>query len=299
MRLGGASLHRPENLAELNAAVEQLDVYGLSTIVAPYRLGEMPDDEALEYGQRAAELDILLGEAHYLMNLMVADDEVRAQRIEDLRTVLRKADLMGCYGVISFAGTTHASDSISAPHPDNFTAAYRARFRDVVLRVLDGLDLQVTKLALEANSNTFFYLPEDVAAFMEAVDHPHLGLHLDQMNMVDQFSYYDTTTLIDTTFELLGDRVVGAHFKDIRLDWSHNFLRLDEVLVGDGVLDFTTLLNHLGRMDRDLPCLCEHLDSEGDYAINFARLHRLADELGYDFVRRGAGAPTTKEPADV
>jgi sugar phosphate isomerase/epimerase len=106
------------------------------------------------------------------------------------------------------------------------------------------------------------------------------------MNMVDQFSYYDTTKLINTTFELLGEHIVGAHLKDIYLDWNYNFLRLDEVLIGDGVLDFATLLGHLAGLGRDLPCFCEHLDNEGDYAINFARLHHLAGELGHAFVTR-------------
>jgi sugar phosphate isomerase/epimerase len=287
MRLGGTSLYRPANLAELDAVTDALDVYGLSTVVAPERLDAMPDDEAIAYGERAAALDVVVGEAHYLMNLMTADEDARAQRIADLRTVLRKADLMGCRGVIAFAGTSHSSDSISAPHADNFTGGYSARFREVVLRVLDGLDLTVTKLALEANSNTFYYLPQDIAAFIGAVDHPSFSVHLDQMNMVDQFSYYDTTTLINTTFELLGEHIVGAHLKDIDLDWSRNFLHLDEVLIGDGVLDVTTLLGHLAALDRDLPCFCEHLDAEGDYAINFARLHHLAARLGHPFAARG------------
>jgi hypothetical protein len=41
MRLGATSLHRPENLTELITFVERLDVYGLSTVVAPLRLDEM------------------------------------------------------------------------------------------------------------------------------------------------------------------------------------------------------------------------------------------------------------------
>lgn len=290
MRLGGTSLYRPQRLSELNAVPEKLDVYGLSTIVAPERLEEMSDAEASEYGARAAELDILIGEAHYLMNLMTRDQEARGERIQGLRTVLHKADLMGCRGVIAFAGSAHPADSISAPHPDNFTDAYKREFREVVLRVLDGLDLQVTKLALEANSNTFYYLPEDIAACLHAVDHPNFSVHLDQMNMVDQFSYYDTTTLINTTFDLLGDHIVGAHLKDINLDWNHNFLRLDEVLIGEGVLDFTTLLNRLAGLEHDLPCFCEHLDSEGDYAISFARLHYLAGKLGHEFEPRDRDA---------
>jgi hypothetical protein len=65
------------------------------------------------------------------------------------------------------------------------------------------------------------------------------------------------------------------------------FMKFDEVLIGDGVLDYSTLLRHLDRLDPDLTCFCEHLHSEGLYAVNFARLHHLAESVGTRFLRRG------------
>ena len=76
------------------------------------------------------------------------------------------------------------------------------------------------------------------------------------------------------------------HFKDVLWDWSHMLLRLDEVLIGDGVLDYETYLRRLLELDGEVICFCEHLPGEAEYAENFSRLHRLARDLGFEFERR-------------
>ena len=74
-----------------------------------------------------------------------------------------------------------ASDHSLAMHPYMKTAEAKAEFREVVLKILDGLDLKTTKYVIEPWHNTFFYKPEDIREFFDAVDHPSFGLHLDQM----------------------------------------------------------------------------------------------------------------------
>jgi sugar phosphate isomerase/epimerase len=275
MRLGGM-LFRPETIAELDAIVPALDTYGLSAIVAPLALAEMSDDDARAFGQRARELDIVIAEAHYLVNLLVRDPQLRAERVLELRTLLRKADLMGCRGVIGFVGTIDPVDDIGKPHPYLFTDDCKREFREVVLSVLDGLELDACDYMVEGSPKSFFYRPEEIAEFMASISHPSFGFHLDQMNMVDQRSYFHTTELIDTTFDLLASYIRGVHLKDILWDWEFMFLKFDEVLIGDGVLDYATLLQHLSRLPPDMPALCEHLETEGEYAMNFARVHALA-----------------------
>jgi sugar phosphate isomerase/epimerase len=291
MRLGGM-LHSPESVEELDALVPAFDTYGLSAIAAPKRIAEMSDDEAVAFGQRAKELNVVVAEAHFLINLLTRDRDLRASRIAELRTLLRKADLMGCLGVIGFVGTIDPVDEIGKPHPYLFTEECKREFRDIVLTVLDGLDLTTCHYMLEGGPKSFFYAPEETAEFMASVSHPRFSLHLDQMNMVSQRSYFHTTELIDTTFKLLSPYIRGVHLKDIRWDWKYLFLKFDEVLIGDGVLDYPTLLRHLSKLPADTPTLCEHLETEGEYAINFSRLHKLARDNDLSFVRRaGSGVP--------
>lgn len=280
------SFFRAETVADLDAVAAKLDRYGLAAIAAPIRTPEMSDDECREFGEKAASLDIVISEVHFLTNLMAPDAGAREKRVEQARALLRKADLLRARCLLGFAGSAHPSDRISAPCAYNYTDAFKSELRELILRVLDGLDLQWAKYGLEASPKSFFYQPEGCAELIDAVDHPNFGIHLDMMNMVSQDSYFATTPLIDRTFALLGDRILAAHLKDISWDWEYQFLKFDEVKVGDGDMDYPTFIAQLSRMDPDFPCMCEHLEVESDFLISFERLHGLAAELGVTWRKR-------------
>jgi len=286
MRLGG-HIYWAGTPAELETLCERLDFHGLSTVVAPIDgEGKISDEACAEYGEKARELGIVVGEIGMWENLMTPDAAQQERRIQSVRCMLRKAEIMGCRCVVTLVGTRHPSDAALAPHPYLFTRECRREFREIVLRILDGLDLTRTRYAIEPWHNTFFYQPEDIREFLNSVGHPALALHLDQMNMVDQRSFFDTTSLIERTFELLADKVAAAHLKDIRCDHTHMFLKWDEVPIGDGVLDYGTYLRRLAELPADTPCFCEHMQEERDYALCFTRLHQLADKAGVRFLRR-------------
>ncbi len=133
------------------------------------------------------------------------------------------------------------------------------------------------------------------AEFIESVDHPSFGLHLDQMNLVSQDNYHNTTELINRTFDLLGRHAVSVHLKDITCDFKHMFLKYDEVLICDGVMYYNTYLNRRVTLGEDTPCYCEYLSDESDYLVNFSRLHALAKNAGVVvFNRRAAAAGSPK-----
>jgi sugar phosphate isomerase/epimerase len=285
VRLGG--YFRPETLAELEAVPPRLDTYGLSCIVAPRRINEMTDDEVVAYGERARELGIVVGEAIPGVNLGTNDLELRRQRIDYCRTMLLKSELMHCHGIVILVGSPGPADYLAEVHPYLFTDECRSEFRETVLRIVDGLDLQHAKLLIEPWNHSFFYRPGPVREFMDSLGDSRVLVHLDQMNMVDQDHLFRTTEYIDETFDLLRDYIGGVHFKDLAWDWQHMFLKLDEVLIGDGLLDYGTYLRRVSELPGDVACFCEHLSEEGEFAINFARLHKLAGDLGLSFARRG------------
>jgi len=225
------------------------------------------------------------------------DQGLRGARIERVREVLRKADLAGVKCVVTLVGTRDASDHPLAPHPYMFTQQARREFREVVLRILDGLDLTNVRYAIEPWHNTFFYQPEDIREFLDGVGHPCFGLHLDQMNLVNQTYFYNTTELINTTFDLLADKVCSVHLKDIRCDFNHMFLKWDEVRIGEGAMDYDTYLKRLAALPADTPCYCEHFSDEADYFACFATLHELAGKAGVEFLRRRHQAETVATEA--
>jgi len=293
VRLGG--FYSVERTEDLEALCERLDTHGLSAIPGPNRLAEMPDDECVAFGEAARDLGLVIGETGMWENLMTADPARRTDRIERVRTLLRKAELMGCRCVISLVGSGHPSDSMLAPDGTMLTTDGERAFREVVLRIVDGLDLERTSYAIEPWRTSFFYRPEDIRAFLDDVDHPRVRLHLDLVNMVGRRDYFDTAGLAGRTFALLSSRIAAAHLKDLRWDHDYMALKWDEVLVGDGVMDYDAYLGGLAALDPDLPCFCEHLATEAGYAENFARLHRGAERIGARFLPRNPAATSIQK----
>ena len=287
MRLGGLSpAFSASTQPELDPLCPVLDRHGLSAIPAPANLATMSDDDCISFGEAARGLGLVVGEAGMWDNLMTRDEEVRDARIDRVRTLLRKADLMGCRCVVTLVGSTDTSDSPLAPDPVMLSDDGVRAFREVVERILDGLTLERTRYGVEPWRTSFFYEPGDIAAFLDLVGHPCLGVHLDLVNMVGRRSYVDTIGLAERTFTLLSDRVVGAHLKDLRWDHEHLSLKWDEVPIGDGVVDHAAVLRGLATLDPDLACFCEHLGTVAAYETSFTRLHGIADEAGVRFAPR-------------
>ncbi|MFB3739331.1 MAG: sugar phosphate isomerase/epimerase family protein, partial [Candidatus Velamenicoccus archaeovorus] len=207
MRLGG--WYSAERAEDLEPLCERLDAHGLSAIPAPNRLAEMPDDACVAFGEAARALGLVVGETGMWENLMTPDPERRTRRIERVRTLLRKAELMGCRCVISLVGSGHPSDSMLAPDGAMLTDEGRRAFREVALRIVDGLELERTCYAIEPWRTSFFYHPEDIAAFLDDVDDPRVRLHLDLVNMIGRRDYFDTKGLAERTFALLSDRIAA------------------------------------------------------------------------------------------
>jgi sugar phosphate isomerase/epimerase len=290
MRLGCTfRAFNAQTAADLEPLCEKLDRHGLSAIIAPAKLAEMPDDQCAAFGERARRLGIVIGEAGFWKNIMTPQADLQSQRVETVRAMLRKADLMGCRCVVTSVGTKGPGDAWNEPHPYMFTEACKAELRDLVLRILDGLDLKTGKYTLEAWCHSFFYGVDEIKAFIDRVNHPSFAVHLDQMNLVTHEYFYRTTELIHRTFDLLGRHVVSLHMKDIRWDFPHMFLKWDEVLIGDGVLGYATYLRRIQQdLPEDVPCFCEHLREEALYVENFRRLHERAKAAGLQFKRREA-----------
>ena len=215
----------PSSIDDFDNITERLDHYNLSAIGAPANVGEQDPDNCAAFGERARELCILVGEASFGGNLMSPDREMVEQRIEALRRSLRNADLMQCRTLHILVGTRDESDHMLAAHPYMYTDECKAELREIILRVMDGLELQYTRFLIEPFNNSFFYQPEDIREFLDAVDHPRVGVHADAVNMIAFDTYFDTTSLINRTFDLLADYIFSAHVKDLRWDHRHLILK--------------------------------------------------------------------------
>lgn len=245
--------------AALDDRLDLVDDLGLGTVAAPADLGERTLADCRAHGEAVRDRGLTVGEFGYWENLLVREEDTREARIEALRGLLRHADAMRVDTVVSLVGSFGAW--AGSPHPDNYGAAARERARANCERVLDGLDLEHTTYSLEPWFNSFFHTPVETA--------------------------YRSGELIGEAFDLLGGDVVSVHAKDLALDPEAGIYRLDEVLPGEGLLDYDRYLREIDALDEDLPVFTEHWDDADDYVETMRRLADTAARNGIAPVVRG------------
>lgn len=105
--------------------------------------------------------------------------------------------------------------------------------------------------------------PEQLRRLVDDVASPSVKILLDPVNMSTHRTCYYTTDFLNHMFDLLGDVIIGAHAKDVYLDTSHWVLRIDEVPLGMGCLDYKTYLKRLADLDEDVVLTIEHFRDIG------------------------------------
>ncbi len=91
--------------------------------------------------------------------------------------------------------------------------------------------------------------------------------------------FWNNTQLIDNAFVLLGPHIVSSHAKDLRWQTEMN-VHFVECPLGEGVLDFATLLQRLSRLPNDVPLMIEHLASQTEYENGRDFLYKTAANSG-------------------
>ena len=133
-------------------------------------------------------------------------------------------------------------------------------------RVIDAVNPTHTRLSFEMMPFYFLDGPEEYLRFLAAIDRPATGVHLDICNtMNNPRRLYNNTEFIRHTFDLLRDRIVTLHLKDIRLKPNSGVAEFEEVLIGEGNIDYLTLLEEIKKLPADIPAMLEHLETEEEY----------------------------------
>lgn len=217
--------------------------------------------------------DVMLAEVGIWRNLIAVEDDVRRANIDHACTCLAIADAVGARCAVSYIGS-FAPHTDYGPHPDNMgPRAFEAAVETARL-IIDRVKPRRAKFALEMMQ---YALPDSVdcyLALIRAIDRPAFAAHVDPVNLVmTPRVYFDTGKLIRDCFEKLGPYIVSCHAKDIFLH-HQAALHLDEVMIGNGALDYDTYIDCLAALDRDVPLMLEHLNHP-DYALARDRLVQL------------------------
>jgi len=232
-----------------------------------------------------AKADIVIGEVQAWVSALDSRPDVSQKNQQQIAESLAIADELNAVCCVTVIGTLDTRDDIASdtPHPRNFDDSTFDASVAWVKNVLKQVNPKRTKLALEMSPWTPLDSPDVYRKIIDAVDHPGLAVHLDPSNAIlNPRIFWATTDLINHCFDLLGRWVVSCHAKDLYYGSVVNLRHVNfvEVVPGQGVLDYRTLLKRAEQISPNLPMIMEHLPKADDYAKGAAFIRKVAHEIG-------------------
>jgi len=238
---------------------------GFKAAVCPWWLPVDKPEEIEGFKAVMKKHDIRIAEVGAWCNPLDPNPDVAEKNIQYMIERLRLAELLEADTCVNILGSKN-KDCWDGPCKEGYSKAFFEESVAVMQRVIDAVNPVHTKLSFEMMPFYFLDGPEEYLRFLEAINRPATGVHLDICNtMNNPRRLYNNTEFIRHTFELLRDRIVTLHLKDIRLKPNSGVTEFEEVLLGQGEIDYVTLLREIEKLPVDTPAMLEHLETEEEY----------------------------------
>lgn len=274
------------------------DAYAAAHRAFGYSAAYMPNvqlanrDEVRAIAAALARADVVIAEGGAWRNIVAHDAATRKANLDYACHQLALGDEMGAGAVVSYLGSVgHKDDPWQlsnnydyGPHPDNQTEEAFQRAVDTARYVIDTVKPTRCKFSLEMVQWLVTDTPENYLRLLRAIDRPMFGAHIDAVNMViTPRLYFNSGKMIRDCFELLGPYIVSAHAKDIVMQGGPGNVcfHFDEVVPGEGNLDYRAYVTALDALGRQVPLMLEHFDVPG-YRRGLAHIKAVAKEAGVE-----------------
>ncbi|MDR1230117.1 MAG: sugar phosphate isomerase/epimerase [Spirochaetaceae bacterium] len=256
-----------------------------------YRAAYCPDwinadtDPALckSFKAALAKHDVLLAEVGIWRNVLSPNPaEARAAFEHSVRR-LQTAEELGARCAVNIVGSWNG-ECWDGPHEGHYREDFFDAAVEAARRVIDAVQPLRTKMTFEIMPCQFIDCAAEYLRFIRAIDRSAAGVHLDPTNSISHPRLlYGNAAFFQNEFALLGDAVLSIHLKDLRQKPDEFTVQLEEVVIGQGTIDYVNLLRLIDRLPPDTPGMLEHLPNESLYDEAATSIRRLADTAGVRF----------------
>ncbi len=217
------------------------------------------DSEIRELHGLLRKNDVYFYCLHLGRNNCHPDRSERDKVINRISKAVETAERLGLEFILIHYGGS--ADRSTLPHRDTWTRETWLRGVDSLKTILKNTAGCDVSLAIEALNPSIVNNPWAHVRLMEDVGDDRIKVALDPQNMLHPGTYYRTTELVNTCFDLLGENIMYAHAKDVR--WKAEMLPAFEwVVAGTGTMDFETYLVRLSRLKKTRAMFLEFLPEE-------------------------------------
>ncbi|QGR00199.1 sugar phosphate isomerase/epimerase [Paenibacillus psychroresistens] len=273
MRLGGQVFLEQKNP---EIWVNALKAAGFRATTCPIS-GDEDIAELDDYLKVAKQNDILISEVGAWSNPISRNDDVRRKAINYCIKRLELAERIGAQCCVNIAGSR--GEQWDGPDPDNLSDETFELIVETTREIIDAVKPERTIFALEMMPWVFPDSADSYLSLIKAIDRKGFGVHFDPVNIISSPRiYYRNGDMIRDFFEKLGPYIRNCHAKDILLR-NHLTVHLEEVIPGQGNLDYRTFLTEMNKLNPDTTLIIEHLSTNEEYQQASAYIRKVAAEL--------------------
>jgi sugar phosphate isomerase/epimerase len=234
------------------------------------------DSQISEMKAALKENDVQFYGIHAWANILDSDMDAQRAAVRHYIDTVGLAERFGLEFILTHTGG-RSSKAKDRPHPENHTKMAWEISVNNTKEVISSTSGSKIALAFEAVNSCNNNTPQSHVRLKEDVGDDRVKVTLDPTNMLHAGTYFRTSELIQTCFDLLGEDICYAHAKD--KTWTSMMPSFEAATLGDGGMDFEVYLANLSRMKYPRALLIEHLPQE-QYAPSKKHLMDTAAKLG-------------------
>lgn len=194
-------------------------------------------------------------------DLVHPDKAARAEGIRAMQHMCRVTRWLGAGNLYVRPGSINPRGSWY-PHPDNFKKETFQTLVSSLKQVCAAAETEGVMLAVEGHVLSMLDTPERIKELIEAVGSDTLRFNADPVNFVGSLrDAYDTTSLVNHLFDVLGPYTICGHAKDFYVQ-DRLVIHLEETVIGEGLLDQATYLRRFEQHCPDGYVQIEHLPED-------------------------------------
>ncbi|MDR2631472.1 MAG: sugar phosphate isomerase/epimerase [Spirochaetaceae bacterium] len=260
-------------------------------VLKGYRAAYCPDwlnadtdpDACRAFKASLAKHDVVLAEVGIWKNVLSPNPaEAKAAFDYSVRR-LQTAEALEARCAVNIVGSW-CETNWDGPHEGHYSADFFDAAVEAARKVIDAVKPQKTRMTFEIMPCQFIDCAAEYLRFIKAVNRSAAGFHLDPTNSISNPRLlYDNAVFFKREFAGFGDLVLSIHLKDLRLDPAEFTVRMEEVVIGKGNIDYPNLLRLIDKLPPDTPGMLEHLATEELYDEAASSIRALADTAGVTF----------------
>lgn len=237
--------------------VRQAGFRGAQLFIPRPREADPQDIHRVKRAFDEAELEVAQVNGWY-EPLCSYDDDIRAEGVRGMQALVRIGRMVDAPSVYVRPGG-HNPNGHWYAHPENHSMRTFDNIVDSLRRVCATAQEEGVTVAVEGHVLSALDTPRRVRDLLDAVGSRALKFNYDPVNFIGTVKQvHDSASVLNELYDLLGRDMVAAHAKDCRLA-DQLVVHIEEVVPGDGVLDYALFMRRFQDACPDGYFIIEHL----------------------------------------